>query len=521
MKAYKNYSTRQTPQAEPIPGEEMVENSAGGFVFGVDDWKRLERFLILGSEGGTYYVGERKLTKENADCVLRCIKADGKRTVDVIVEISKAGRAPKNDPALFALAMCAGLGDGKTKGYALEQLSKVARIGTHLFHFAEYVQQFRGWGRGLKNAVRDWYQEMSLDRLAYQAVKYQRRDGWSHRDLLRLSHPKTDDKKRNAIYKWITTGDVLQPTNKVIEGYEKAMAAEKPKPYMILDYGLTREMIPTSWLQSVDVWGALLRNMPITAMVRNLGKMTSVGLLAPMSDVLSVVTKRLKDPERIKQARVHPLSVLVAMKTYANGHGLRGKLSWNPVREIVDALDECFYLSFKGVEPTNKRCLLALDVSGSMGWNNIAGMPITPREASAAMALTTAKVEPIYSIMGFSHHFVNLSISPRQRLDDVVGMMTGVPMGATDCSLPMLWATKGSVPVDVFVIYTDNETWYGNIHPCQALDAYRQKMGIDAKLVVVGMTATGFSIANPDDIGTLDVVGFDTATPNIISDFVR
>ena len=53
----------------------------------------------------------------------------------------------------------------------------------------------------------------------------------------------------------------------------------------------------------------------------------------------------------------------------------------------------------------------------------------------------------------------------------------------------------------------------------QALEQYRQKFGIPAKLIVVGMTSNGFSIADPNDAGMLDVVGFDTATPNIISEF--
>ena len=103
MKYSQHFSVRKTPQSEPIPGKDMVKNSAGGYVFAVDDWKRLQRFLVLGSEGGTYYVRERNLTIDNAQCVARCLKADGNRVVDMIVEVSDAGRAPSNDPALFAL----------------------------------------------------------------------------------------------------------------------------------------------------------------------------------------------------------------------------------------------------------------------------------------------------------------------------------------------------------------------------------------------------------------------------------
>jgi len=35
------------------------------------------------------------------------------------------------------------------------------------------------------------------------------------------------------------------------------------------------------------------------------------------------------------------------------------------------------------------------------------------------------------------------------------------------------------------------------------------------------MIANGFSIAEPADPGMLDVVGFDTATPNVIAAFAR
>ena len=112
-----------------------------------------------------------------------------------------------------------------------------------------------------------------------------------------------------------------------------------------------------------------------------------------------------------------------------------------------------------------------------------------------------------------------LALSPRQRLDDVVKTVSGLPFGGTDCALPMLWAVKNRVETDVFVVYTDSETWAGEIHPVQALRQYRDKMGIPAKLIVCGMVSNGFSIADPDDAGMLDVVGFDTATPTVMHDF--
>jgi 60 kDa SS-A/Ro ribonucleoprotein len=114
-----------------------------------------------------------------------------------------------------------------------------------------------------------------------------------------------------------------------------------------------------------------------------------------------------------------------------------------------------------------------------------------------------------------------LAISPRQRLDDAVRTVSNLPFGGTDCALPMLYALHLEREIDTFVIYTDSETWAGNVHPAQALTDYRRASGIDARLVVVGMVSNGFSIADPNDPGMLDVVGFDTATPQLISDFAR
>jgi 60 kDa SS-A/Ro ribonucleoprotein len=296
---------------------------------------------------------------------------------------------------------------------------------------------------------------------------------------------------------------------------------------------LTREMVPTPLLRHAQVWEALLEEMPLTALVRNLATLTRVGVLAPGSDASAAVAARLADGEALRRARVHPVQVLSALRTYSAGRGVRGKGTWAPVAQVVDALDAAFYLAFAGVEPSGRRVMLALDVSGSM-MANVHGLEgLSCREASAAMALVTAATEPRHFFTaftagghpsmhpGFPSGISPLAMSPRQRLDNVVREVSSLPFGGTDCALPMLEAAKRGWQVDLFVIYTDNETWAGDIHPSQALRRYRERTGIPAKLVVVGMASNGFTIADPGDAGMLDVVGFDAATPQLIADFAR
>ena len=544
-------NTRSTPQMQPTFGKNEIVNNAGGYTFKIDKWMQLNRFLIISSEGGTFYVGERKLTRDNAKNVEACIKEDGRKVVDTVVAISDSGRASKNDAALFVLAMCAGLGTEDVRKYALENLSKVARIGTHLFHFADYVQEFRGWGHGLRKSIANWYTEKDASKLALQLVKYQSRDGWSHKDLIRLSHPKTSDVKKNSALRWAVKGaEEMESTEfgkgmsvsvdeplAIIYAFEQVKKAttEKEVLDLVTKYRLPLEAIPTE-KQTKNVLASAIPHLGITALIRNLGRYTKAGILTQTSDETKMIVKKLTDIEELRRGRVHPLTVLFALNTYASGKGFRGTNTWDAVSHLVNALDEAFYLSFGLITPTGKRIRLALDVSGSMFFetSKIAGTNLYAGEAAAAMTMVTARTEKDYDIVGFTNTGNRLSqyhgyksglspldISPRRRLDDICNYTRNLPFGGTDCSLPIVDALEKKLKFDAFIVYTDAETWAGTIKPFQALKKYRDTMGIPAKMIVVGMTATDISIADPDDAGMLDVVGFDASAPQFMSDFIR
>lgn len=521
MDPLRTISTRVTPQSEPTDARQ-VPNSAGGYTFRLDDRARLRRFLTLGVDGGTYYVAPRELALDNAKVLTRMASSDPTGLVETIVEVSEGGVAPKQGPALFALAYAASVAESAP--LALAALPRVARTGTHLFTFARYVGQFRGWGRGLRRAVGSWYLDRGADALAHQAVKYRQREGWSHRDLLRLSHPATVVPELRSTFEWIVRSGVDEHTPQLIHGFMAAQATRDVARWveLIRQHRLTWEMLPDEAVTKAEVWEALLDvGIPQTALLRQLPRLTRLGLLPGLGGRTDEVCAQLTDPDRLRRARVHPVTVLAAARTYAAGRSFRGGSAWESTAKVTDALDAAFHAAFDAVEPAGKRTLVGLDVSGSMAWGGLAGTPLTPREASAALCLVQLATEPQVSVMAFQDRFVPLDISPRQRLDDVLRRIDGLPFGATDCAQPMLHAFKRKLEVDTFIIYTDDETWYGKIHPHQALCRYRDTMGIDAKLIVVGMGANEFSIADPDDPGMLDVAGFDLSVPNLIAEFSR
>ncbi len=512
---------------------DAVVNSAGGLVWVVDNWKRLERFLVLGSESGTYYTGERQLTVENVTAVRECLRLDGPRVVKTAVEISASGRALRNDPALFVLALAcsAKFADRKTNAAALEALPQVARTGTHLCNFAAFVENTRGWGRSLRSAVGAWYLAKPAAELAYQILKYQSRNRWSHRDLLRLAHPKASTPAQNALFQWAANGEtghlatpqLLDGDLRQVHGFELAKKAhsEHEMVRLVEDYRLTHEMVPSRWKNSAAVWEALLEQMPYLALVRHLGKLTAVGLLQPQSTAAALVVARLIDRKRVANSRVHPVALLAALLTYKKGTRQKGGLEWAPVANVIDALEEAFYLAFDNVEPSGRRVYLAIDASGSMHGAVCSGMPyVSPAMASAAMAMAFARAEKHAVIAAFHERVWHVDITRKDRLDRACEAIVREPLG-TNAALPMQDALDRRIPVDAFVLLTDSETWAGDRHPAQALECYRQAAGIPAKLVVVAMAANTYTIADPADAFQMDVAGFDSSVPAVVSNFLR
>ena len=289
---------------------------------------------------------------------------------------------------------------------------------------------------------------------------------------------------------------------------------------------IQREHLPTELLNTPQIWNTLLSGMGMTALIRNLGKLTQVGVTSTRA---SEIVKMLGDPKAVKESKVHPLQVLIGMKTYSQGKGDLGSMTWVPNSYITVALSTTFRQAFGNITPTGKRFMIGLDVSGSMGMSMCAGAKnITPREGSVAMAMMTLHAEGVQNvhIYGFSNTFYNFNgkIRPEMTIQDAI-KATDVPFGATDCALPMTEALKmymsSGVGIDVFCVYTDNETYAPNIHPQVALEQYRKTTGIDAKLIVIGMVANQLTIADPNDKNTLNLAGFDTSTPELISMFAR
>lgn len=510
---------------------QLVTNLSGGLVHKITPETLLNRYLIMGFTSNKIST-ESKATEDPIDIseIIGLIESRGPYVVDTIVHVSDSGRAKNNDPALKLLALCLTYGNTYTKRLAGDAVMKVVRTGTHLFHFVDFLNHYRGWGRAAKRAVASWYTGRTNNALTTQLLKYKQRDGWSHRDVMRLAHPKPprDNETASALYKYAVRGFDAVREHPDLPGMVHVVEAlpdmdEAGIIPAIRNFNITHEMLPTEMKNNPNVWKALIPNMGLTALLRNLNKITSLGILSD-SNVLDTVIHKLVDEGGIRANRIHPLSVLIAWQAYGTGgqdSRFLSNLTWFPNQDILQALEVMFYSSFQFIIPSGKNHLLALDVSGSMGSNYCIGAPlISCAMASSVMAMATVRSEPNCRIMGFSHQLVDLGITKEDTLNETLKKVMMRNFGGTDAGIPVDYALQHKLDIDCFSIYTDNETYAHRSVPSAQIKKYRGVMNKpDTKLVVCGMAVSNFSIADPNDFGMLDLAGFDAATPSIISDF--
>lgn len=545
-----------TPQMQPILGRtDQVRNNAGGYVFAKDLFTKVEDFLILGTTGGTYYISEDRLTMGNAGWLIEAIQADGTRVVRLITDVSTARppRAPKNRAAVFALAMVFACGDPAAVQAAKAAFPRVVRTTDHLSMFFGYAKQVHGkaagpgtslvTGRALRSALASWFLAGEVDAIAWKACKARQRvtpagEAFALRDALRIAHPKADTAERRALLGWlagkVADGEARSQVQAIdvflsaqavtTEAAAIAVAAERKLPW---------EFLPSDLLASATVWEALVPHLGMTALLRNLARLTRLGVLGPFAQANDAVATRLRSAEALRGGRIHPMDVFLALRVYLSGRSQPGRRAeahtWTPVAGISDALEEAYELSFGHVQPSGKRMLVAVDSSGSMShvwrWGgnqlSLGGSPLgTPYEIGCAMAAVLKRIE------GGNVHVLDVDtrvhpsrITARTRVREIGSWPPSG--GGTDLSLPFTHATKHKLEVDGFAIFTDGETWAGRQHASQALAAYRRKHNPAARVVLASMAAAGHMIAEPGDAGVLNIAGMDAALPMVVTEFIR
>jgi 60 kDa SS-A/Ro ribonucleoprotein len=508
-----------TKQADP----RQIQNDSAGFVFQADALTRLERFLILGAEGSTYYVSHQEHALRNVQTVNQALAHNPMATIDLALDVSVKGRAMKQDAALYVIAEALKHPTVDVRKHAAAAALKMARTGSTLLSLIAYIGKERGTGKIVRGLINEWYNTRTAQEVAFQVVKYANRATWTHGDVIRRGHPKPATPDHEAIFKWLLhnsekngayalEGDIAD----YLRGYDALRTADESTAIALVErFGFTHDMIPSERL-TPKVWRLLLeKGLAITALTRNLGSLTAKGLLDDHAVLVKIV--EAFSQERITKGRVHPMTLYQALKVYASGKGVRGSLTWDPKRQVIDALDRAFYLAFGNLTQSNKRIHVALDHSGSMTSGNVLGMPsTTPAQASVAMGAVLAHQYPYatFTLFGTSISRTE-AISPNRRLDDIERSIRRVGE-ATDFSVAMDYHAKHDLG-EALIMFTDGQVNTGQ-HVHTSIDELRRKRG--AVKVVGAFTEANYISLTIDDPLYLGIAGFDSSVPQLLTGFL-
>lgn len=524
---YNFFTNKQsgTPQTQPILGREveMIKGRSGGYTFDAGIWSMLRRCLLIGTAKSTYYALKKELTDDFVNVLVSAIASNPARVAEEIVYASD-GRSINNSAPILALVLLS-MGETKEAKQAFQEIfPTVIRTGSHFYEWLSYTKSLRGFGKVVREAGKTWLSREDVKGLAYQLLKYQQRQGFTHRDALRLFHVKPPTEEHRQLFEWVVKGwdefptEIPTPALAQIWWYEWLKRNPEQTHQAISQGHLTHEMAAPVGKMDKAAWQLLFDEMPVGAMLRNLGSLTQLGVLQTNGrNNLKRIKETLNSKDRLRKGRIHPIDVLKALKTYQSGGSLgRSQKTWQPIPRIVDILEKALEMSFDVVKPTGKVFMHAVDVSGSMSWGVVNSVGLSCCEIATAMALVTAKAEKNYAIHGFSTHFCDLGITATDSFSSALTKTSNQNFGGTDASVAYDWMIKNKFKADVICFWTDSESWAGNKHPSQALARYRQKINPHIKAVYVTLAPYKLTLVDPQDPLSWDMGGFDPGIPRII-----
>lgn len=441
----------------PIVGREsdMMPNRGGGYGFRTYFETHVTRIIILGTAAG-YYTDAKHNTDEGIISIKQYItEGKGPEILAIVKDVYEKGRAAKQDPTFFVLALLCRSDDLELRKAAWNVVIDL-RTFSHLCSFLNFYGKAatsKGWGRLPKTSLQKWILRQEPRDLAYQVFKYLSREGWTFRDMLRCIHidpsqlapgmqlvlklmSKYGSKNMTTQESFDVAFEFAQELSKItlnaivvnlLSNTEQTepcsiLSLESDVNYLrgimymktvsennvnytemtkqIQEHKFTREFLPTWALNNIDIWVALLLDtanncikMPLTGLIRNLGSMTSRGVFTRYPNLSLMVSEYLTNEQVIRKSRVHPATVVVAWKQYASGHGEKGSSSWTPDSVIVSALEKNVNISFGNVKPTGRNVLHCFDGSRSMMSPMEVVKCMTSAEAVGLLGLVCSKTE--------------------------------------------------------------------------------------------------------------------------------
>ncbi|XP_060523546.1 RNA-binding protein Ro60-like [Cylas formicarius] len=536
--------------------------------------ERLLRVLYINSANSSYAVGNIDLYKGfSSEATYSLIHEAVKTNLEGLLSLIQQANSDKNLPnrviLFYYLANILNLNDisDESKHRVTSLVLEICQSDQEFFDFIKYHSKTRLKKSKLSHtvikAVGKFYNRKSPLELAQSYAKFNRYHKWSHKDLIKLAHVKSDTATKNIVINYIlkqTDSDAEpQEAKDIINRIKKSEELRKTSDSLkaveiITEFDYSIHQVNPDLHQTKDVWTAVLSNMLLKEILPCLGKLYKLGLLKQNSPVHAFLLDIFTNAEKVKASGVHPIDVFSYMKKLEKGgrpidpkllHHLQNdkKLSEEELKKaktrteakcpsILTALENCFTLACKNVIPTKKRYLISIDVTEkAMNSHCIGNKTLNCVEAAVSFALVLLKVEEHVTIATYFNDRINIiNVHKDISFADLVENVCSKKSSYSLYSSSFEWASKENKLFDVFINFIHHrfrenipKTEKLSRFQTEPLEKYRESSRLpDAKLVMVCPSSPNFVAAGSQDIpNMIDVLGFDASACKVIECFSR
>lgn len=519
---------------------------------------RLKRFLHYGNEEAIY------------SRVSKPLKADQLTSIDALIERGKAidpvnhivkahmdGYVVHRQALIFALAYCAKQKMSlPLREAAYSAVKKICVSAEDLICFIKFSCEIGGklhTGSGWKKAIREWYLSKTPHELADIVSRRRGYFKYTHKDIFKLAHIKTDDVAKRAIITYVMHSPKIaasqfgqekeaQSVLSYLQAVEDFRHCEnKAQGVRLVEaFNLTLEHIGThgEMCKTREVWEAILPTLSTGKLLDCLQPLSIRGFFKGNNSLVRRYCDALNNPHAVTESGIQPARVFIELRTYElcakEKVALAVKLNpeWankknpaapKPNTMVIEAIHKLFNSSFKLLVPTGLRYLIAMDGREKMWSNRCWHSPyVYLGEAGVLTALNLIKTERevIFGSFNGQSCFVPIPVIKEASINEVISKVKERAVVPPVVKNVFAWAEQNRKMIDVFIVLGDNTLGVDNVS--SELMRYRRTMQLpNAKIITCSLNGPIKKSREVQGNGRLGVFGFDEHTPRVIEAFSR
>ena len=452
---------------------------------------QLAQYAVTGCLSNTFYAG----AAEQLETVLALSKDLDAEFIAKTAVHAREKASMKDMPALLLAVL-----SSKSPEYLRRVFDRVVDNGRMLRTFVQIMRSGAAGRKSLGSApkalVRQWLDAADERRLIEASVG----SDPSLADIVRMVHPKPNDRVREAFYGWLL-------------GKPHAVDALPPKLQDYLAYKLDRSQdLPDVPFQLLTALGLKRKEWAFVAergnwhMVRmNLNTFARHGVFE-IRGMAKVVARKLRNRAAIRNARVLPYQLLAAY--HAAGAEIPAV--------VREALQDAMEMALANIGTFDGRVVVCPDVSGSMssavtGARRGASSVVRCIDVAGLVAAAVARANRDVLVLPFENHVREIALNMRDSVMTNAQKLASLAGGGTNCSAPLEWLNARRQRADLVIFVSDNQSWVdarnrGATEMMRQWSAFKARNAA-AKLVCIDIQPYGTTQA-PERDDVLNVGGF-------------